>query len=269
MKRTYSLAQLIALPYDPPRLVQLAADTGCDACGIRILPAAPGGLYHPLIDDAALVRETIARIEGTGVRVLDLEIIRIAPDFEVSKFLPFMDVGQRLGAQNILVAGDDEDEARLTANFAALCEAAARFGLTCDLEFMPWTRVPNVSAARRVVEAAAHPAGGVLVDALHFARSASTLDEVRQLPRERLHYAQICDGAVPGPTATEALIFDARCARLLPGEGGIDLRALFAALPPDLPVSIEVPHDVRAPAMGYEAWAKAAFEATRRVLEGL
>ena len=92
---------------------------------------------------------------------------------------------------------------------------------------------------------------------------------MRQLPRERLHYAQICDGAVPGPTTTEGLIFDARCARLLPGEGGIDLRALFAALPPELPVSIEVPHDVRAPAMGYEAWAKAAFAATKRVLEGL
>ncbi len=269
MKRTYSLAQLIALPYDPPRLVQLAADTGADACGIRLLPAAPGGIHHPLMDNEALTRETMARIAGTGVRVLDLEMIRIAPDFDAARFLPFMDVGQRIGARHILVAGDDADEARLTANFARLCEAADRFGLSCDLEFMPWTQVPCVAAARRVVEAAAHPAGGVLVDALHFARSASSLDEVRQLPRERLRYAQMCDGAVPGPTTTEGLVFDARCARLLPGEGGIDLRGLFAALPADLPLSIEIPHDVRAPAMGYEAWAKAAFVATQRVMEGL
>jgi hypothetical protein len=34
-RRVYSLAQLIALPYTPPQMVQLAADTGCDACGIR------------------------------------------------------------------------------------------------------------------------------------------------------------------------------------------------------------------------------------------
>jgi sugar phosphate isomerase/epimerase len=269
MKRLYSLAQLIALPYNPPRLVQLAADTGADACGIRMLPAAPGGVAYPLMDDAALTRETVARIEGTGVRVLDLEIIRIAPDFEVAAFLPFMDVGQRIGARNILVAGNDADEARLTANFALLCEAAQRFGLTCDLEFMPWTKVPDVSTALRIVGGADRPNAGVLVDALHFARSCSTLDEVRSLPRERLHYAQICDGLVPGPSTTEGLIFDARCARLLPGEGGIDLRALFAALPPELPVSVEVPHDVRAPAMGYKAWAKAAFVAAQRVMEVL
>ncbi len=269
MKRTYSLAQLIALPYAPPQLVQLAADTGADACGIRILPAAPGGVFHPLIDDRALQRETLARIEGTGVRVLDLEIIRIDAGFELARFLPFMDVGQRLGARNILVAGDDADEARLTANYAALCDAAAGFGLTCDLEFMPWTRVPNLSAAQRIVTTADRPNGAVLVDALHFARSASTLAEVAALPRQRLNYAQICDGLVLGPSTDEGLIFDARCARLLPGEGGIDLRALFAALPPDLPVSIEIPHDVRAPAMGYEAWARAAFAATRRVLEGV
>ncbi len=267
MTRLYSLAQLTALPYDPPRLVQLAADTGVQGCGIRMLPASPGGPAYPLMDDPAMTRETLARIEGTGVRLLDLEIIRIADTFAVKAFLPFMDIGQRLGAQNILVAGDDADEARLTANFAVLCEVAAGYGLTCDLEFMPWTCVPNVAAASRIVAGASQPNGGVLVDALHFARSASSLEEVAAIPKARLHYAQICDGLVPGPTTNEGLIFDARCARLLPGEGGIDLKGLFARLPADLPVSIEIPHDVRAPAMGYEAWARAAVEATRRVLE--
>jgi sugar phosphate isomerase/epimerase len=108
----------------------------------------------------------------------------------------------------------------------------------------------------------------VLVDALHFFRSESTLDDVKRLPRRRLNYAQICDGKVPGPSTREGLIHDARCERLLPGEGGMDLKALFAALPADLPVSIEIPSDSRAPVMGYDAWARAAVEASRRVLEG-
>ena len=72
---------------------------------------------------------------------------------------------------------------------------------------------------------------------------------------------------MPGPTTVEGLIHDARCERLLPGEGGFDLRALFGALPADLPVSIEIPSETRAPQMGYAAWARAAFEATKRVLE--
>jgi sugar phosphate isomerase/epimerase len=265
--RIYSIAQLIALPYTPPQLVQLTADIGCGACGIRILPASPGGLHHPLASDKAMLRETQARLGATGVQVLDLEIIRIAPAFDVNGYGAFFDVGAALGARHILVAGDDADVARMTANFAALCDAAAPFGLTCDLEPMPWCPVASVSDAARIVDGAGRPNGAVLVDALHFFRSASTLDDVKRLPRARLNYAQMCDGKVPGPTTHEGLIHDARCERLLPGEGGFDLRALFAALPPDLPVSIEIPSDTRAPTMGYKAWARAAVAATRRVLE--
>ena len=266
--RTYSLAQLIALPYNPPQMVQLAADTGCRACGIRILPAAPGGVHHPLTPGSPMLAETRARSDGSGVRVLDLEIIRIAPQFDARAFGDFFEVGALLGSKHVLVAGDDADVGRMTANFAALCDAAAPFGLTCDLEPMPWCPVASVPDAARIVEGADRPNGGVLVDALHFFRSASTLDDVKRLPRSRLNYAQMCDGKVPGPTTTEGLIHDARCERALPGEGGMDLKALFAALPADLPVSIEIPSDTRAPKMGYPAWARAAFEETKRVLEG-
>jgi sugar phosphate isomerase/epimerase len=267
MTRTYSLAQLIALHFTPPRMVQLAAASGCAACGIRLLPSAPGGLHHAMAPGSALLAETLAAMRDTGVRVLDLEIIRIGPAFDARAYAGFFEVGAALGARHVLVAGDDADVARSTDHFAALCDAAAPFGLSCDLEPMPWAPVASVPQAARIVEAADRPNGALLVDALHFFRSASTLDDVKRLPRTRLNYAQICDGAVPGPTTVEALIHDARCERLLPGEGGFDLKALFAALPADLPVSIEVPSQTRAPAMGYEAWASAAVQATRRVLE--
>ena len=266
--RLYSLAHLTALPCAPPELVQIAADAGCGACGVRLMPATPGGTAYPLMSDAALLRETLARAAGTGVRIFDLEIIRIAEGFDARAHLAFFEVGQRLGARAVLVAGDDADEARLTANFAALCDAAAPYGLTCDLEFMPWTAVKQVAAAARIVRGASRPNGGVLVDAIHFARSGSTHAEVAALPREWLHYAQVCDAAVPAPTTVEGLIHDARCARLLPGEGGIDLPALFAQLPGALPVSIEIPHDARAAALGYRAWAAAATRAARAALEG-
>lgn len=268
MSRTYSLAQLTALPFTPTQIVQLAADIGCSACGIRLLPASPGGTAHPLPPGSSALRETRAVIRDTGVRVLDLEIIRIGEGFDAKAFGAFFETGAELGSRHILVAGDDADVARMTAHFAALCDAAAPFGLTCDLEPMPWCPVASVPDATRIVQGADRPNGGVLVDALHFFRSASTLDDVKRLPRSRLHYAQVCDGSVPGPTTREGLIHDARCERLLPGEGGFDLKALFAALPSDLPLSIEIPSDTRAPAMGYPAWARAALAATKRVLEG-
>lgn len=266
MGRILSLAQLIALPYTPPQLLRLAADTGYAAVGLRLLRAAPGGIAHALMDDALMLRETLAAIQATGVAVLDLEIIRVGEAFDARDFMRVFDVGARVGAKHILVAGDDRDEPRLTASYAALCDAAAPFGLTADLEFMPWTAVPDLSAAKRVVGAAARANGGVLVDALHFARSDSRLVELDDIPRAWLHYAQICDGAVPGPATTEGLIFDARSERMLPGEGGIALRELFARLPADLPLSIEVPSDSRAPVLGYPEWARRARAATITVL---
>lgn len=267
MSRVYSLAQLTALPYTPPQMVRLAAETGCTACGVRLLPAAPGGVHHAMAPGSPLLAQTLAAIRDTGVRVLDLEIIRIAPVFDPRAYTAFFEVGAALGARHVLVAGDDADVARMSANFAALCDAAAPYGLSCDLEPMPWCPVASVPDATRIVEGAARPNGAVLVDALHFFRSASSLDDVKRLPRTRLNYAQMCDGAVPGPSTIEGLIHDARCERLLPGEGGFDLKALFAALPADLPVSIEIPSETRAPKMGYGAWARAAVEATQRVLE--
>lgn len=156
----------------------------------------------------------------------------------------------------------------MTEQFARLCDAAAPYGLSCDLEFLPWTAVADLGTAARIAASAGRTNGGLLVDPIHFARSASTLEQLARLPMSWLHYAQVCDAPMPAPATVERLIHDARCARLLPGEGGIDLRALFARLPADLPISIEIPNELRAPAMGYEAWAKAALAHTRRALEG-
>ena len=71
---------------------------------------------------------------------------------------------------------------------------------------------------------------------------------------------------LPGPDDVAEIIRDARSERLPPGEGGIDLGALLAMLPPALPLSIEVPSDSRAREMGYPAWARLTTAATRRVI---
>jgi sugar phosphate isomerase/epimerase len=143
----------------------------------------------------------------------------------------------------------------------------APFGLTADLEFMPWTAVPDARSALALVKAAGSPDNaGILVDALHFGRSHSTLDDIRAIPRSLLHYAQICDGEAGIHFSHEQLIHTARCERLLPGEGNIDLQGLFAALPPDLPVSVEVVNLPREASIPAQPWAGQCLAASRRVL---
>ena len=269
MARVHSLAYLSSHRCTPPEAIRVAAATGYQYVGLRLWPNAPDAPQQFLIDRPDVLRETQAAMADTGVGIFDVEIIRIGEAFDPHTWDALYDACAALKAKAILVAGDDPHEERLTANYARLCEVMAPYGLTADLEFMPWTAVKDARSALRIVQNAGTPANaGILVDALHFGRSTTTLDDIHALPRGLLHYAQICDGKVPGPRTREGLIHDARCERLLPGEGGMDLKALFAALPADLPVSIEIPSDSRAPVMGYAAWARATVDATRRVLEG-
>lgn len=266
MTRRYTFAPLTAMHYAPPQLLQLAAQAGVWGCGLRVLPTVPGAAHYPLWREPAQLRETLACMRDLGITVFDLELVRIGAGFDAADFRPVLELGQQLGARVINVIGDDPQPSHLAESYAALCDLAAPCGLSCDLEPMPWSAVPDLASARRVVAAVGRPNVGVLVDALHFARSSSTLEDLDALPREWLHYGQICDGLLPGPATREGLIHDARCERLLPGEGNIDLRSLFAHLPADVPVNIEVPNDKRAPVMGYEAWARAALAAARAVL---
>ena len=154
------------------------------------------------------------------------------------------------------------------AMWLCLSASAARAATIKGTVFDPSGHaVPNAQVALRVVTAAGRPANaGILVDALHFARSSSTLDDLRAIPPGLLHYAQACDAADGTGFTTDQLIHTARCDRLLPGEGVIDVAAIFAALPGNLPVSVEVPNHARAPRVGDVEWSRAALAATQGVL---
>jgi sugar phosphate isomerase/epimerase len=261
-----SLAYLTAVGLAPPEAISLAAELGYDAVGLRATPSAPGGPFSRLIEDKALLAETCRRSADTGVAVFDVEIVRLNAGFTVQSVLPFLEVCAALKAKAVLVAGDDADEARLTESFARFCAAALPFGVSGNLEFMPWTMVRDCKTAQRIVAASGAANGKVLVDALHVARSTTTLDDIAALPRDMLAYAQICDAPAEIPATDEGLIHTARAARLLPGQGGIDLAAMFAQLPPDLPVSVEIPNEAGVAKFGAKDWARQALAATKQVL---
>ncbi len=266
MSGLVSLAYLTSAPLAPADAVRLAGRLGYGAVGLRILPSAPGGGFSPLIEDRAMLREAVAACSETGVGVLDVEIVRLEPDFRVAAFGRFLEVCGALGARAVLVASDDPERGRLVESYAAFCAAAAAYGLTADLEFMPWMAVRNCREAAAIVDAAGQANGRVLVDALHVSRSGTTLDDVRGLGAGRVHYAQICDAPVGGGWSTEEMIFTARQERMLPGDGGIDLEGLVRALPFGVPISVEVPSESGKAAHGVEAWCAMALARTRALL---
>jgi len=144
------------------------------------------------------------------------------------------------------------------------------YGMTADLEFMPWTAVPNANTALRIITNAGTPSNaGILVDALHVGRSHTTLDDIRAIPRALLHYAQICDAEAGLHFSTEQMIHSARCERLLPGEGTMDVQGLFDALPADLPISVEVVNFAREANANPSEWAAICLAASRPFVEAL
>lgn len=264
MSRIYSLAYLTSHRCTPPQSIGLAAELGYGFVGLRLWPNAAGAPQQQLLGRPDILRETSAAIKDTGVEVFDLEIIRIGSQFDPHAWDALYEAGAALGAKAVLVAGDDMDLHRLSDHYGRLCEVIAPYGMTADLEFMPWTAVPDARTALRVVDLAGVPSNaGILVDAIHFGRSRTSLEDIQAIPRRLLHYAQIGDAVAGTHWTVEQMIHTARCERLLPGEGSVDLGGLFAALPQDLPISVEIIHLERERTLSAREWADQCLKASR------
>jgi sugar phosphate isomerase/epimerase len=233
------LAHLSMIELTPPELVEAAADAGFEHVSMRLAPASAGESQHLMIGGTPMMRETLARMRDRGVSVHDVELVRLTPETEVADLEPLLEAAAALGAKHILVAGDSDDEPAVGQRLGELCALGAPYGLRMALEFMPWRGIKSLPSARRVVEAAGN--GGIVVDAIHLARSGGTPDDLVLLPKGMWAYFQICDAVAEAPSSVEQLLFQARSARLPPGQGGLDLVAMICAIPPDTMVSIEVP----------------------------
>ncbi len=257
MKRYLGLAHLTALELAPPELITTAAKAGYDGVGLRLIPVVGQAFPHTPLDLLAIERA----VAETGLRIYDIEVFRLERETTVADFEPMLALSQRLGASELLVHGADPDVSRLIDRFGALCDLAARYKLAASLEPMPWVDVSNLAKALRVIEGAARPNGAVLVDAIHFFRGGNRPADLAAVPRERLRYLQFCDARAEVPTDMQEMIRQARGDRLLPGEGGLDLRGLLRALPADLPISLEIPCAQPLPALERVRRALAATKA--------
>ena len=265
--RVFSLAALTVLELSPPDMVEAAARAGYSHVGLRLVPATEQEQHFPLVADGDLRRQTQARLRDTGIKVLDLEILRLKADTRVASFEPILAVGAELGGTELLVAGNDPDEARLTERFAALCDLAAGYGIYPHLEFMPWTDVRDLRQAMRVVANAERGNGCVLVDAFHFNRSSCSLHDLAQLAPQRMRYAQLCDVAGPVPADMDEILRQARNERRFPGEGDADLVGLLRGLPPNVALSLEIPtRQLLAQGISGEQRARMALEKAMAVL---
>ena len=233
MTRRIGLAALTVLELPPAQQVTVAAEAGYDFVSLRLIPIAGQAVVHPLD-----IVEVEKRLAGSGLEVLDVEVFRLEAGTNVTDFEPALADAQRLGARQLLAHGADRDEARLAENFGRLCELASRHGIDVNLEPMPWIEISTAAKAKRLLAAAGTEGAGLLVDPIHFFRAENNFEDLEGAP---VNYLQFCDARAERPADTAELMRQARTDRLLPGEGGLDLRRLLRALPAGLPMALEIP----------------------------
>jgi len=235
-----SLAYLTVNGAKPVDHLEAAAAGGFDAAGLRIVALSHLNIDYGVIGNRERIREINRARERTGVQVFDIEVFTLGEKTDVAQLMPALETSAEIGASFVQAVSEDPDAARAAATFAALCDAASGFGLSVSLEFMRFRTLRTLQDTLALLEAAGRPNSGVLVDALHLARSGGSAAAVATVPRERVAYMQLCDAPAQAPPI-DHLAHEARTERRMPGDGDLPLEDLFDALPDDVPISVEVP----------------------------
>jgi 4-hydroxyphenylpyruvate dioxygenase len=158
------------------------------------------------------------------------------------------DVMQALGTDLVLVCSNThpatrDDDARAAADLAEMAERAARRGLRVGYEGLSWGRCVNLwGHAWRIVQRAAHPALGLIVDSFHTLSLGDDPSGIAQVPAEKLFFVQMADA----PKLSMDVLSWSRHFRNFPGQGDLDVTGFMRAVLAsgyNGPLSLEVFND--------------------------
>lgn len=273
------LAHLTLLRLSPPELVSTAAETGFDFVGIRVNAVTAGEHQYPMAPGSPMSRETLRRLDDSGLTVRDVEFLTLGPETGPADWRPALDAGAALGARTISVVGSDPDRKRLTDTLAALTADAADVGIRPTLEPISYQPVNTVAEAATI---AAATGAAVLLDALHIQRGGSSIGDVRALDPDLVPCLQLCDGPLVAPEHLDLpeelplgmkadgsmLQAEARVQRELVGDGELPLPELLAAVPAGTPLSVEVPHAALQSRLTSLEFARRNLDGVRALLTG-
>jgi sugar phosphate isomerase/epimerase len=186
-----------------------------------------------------------ARAAAEGVRIAVLDpYARWAPDTTPAAWaspsdLAFTDfdedavlrMAEALGVESINLIetfGNAVDPDAGAERFAAFADRAAQYGWRTQLEFMPFSGIPDLAAAWEIVRRADRPTAGLTFDSWHYYRGTPDDALLRTIPGDRIFQVQLADA--PWALRGRTLVDDLLHYRLFPGEGEFPLRALVRTL---------------------------------------
>ncbi|MFI5010934.1 MAG: bifunctional sugar phosphate isomerase/epimerase/4-hydroxyphenylpyruvate dioxygenase family protein [Hyphomicrobiales bacterium] len=185
----------------PKAVRQFAADLGLEIC-----------LFQPFRDFEGVPDDVFVRNLERAERKFDLM--------------------QELGAPLLLVCSNVaqstiDDDARATAQLHALAERAAKRRLRVGYEALAWgARVNRYAHAWRLVEKAAHPHLGLILDSFHTLAIKDDLAPLAAIPGDRIFFVQLADA----PLISLDVLSWSRHFRCFPGQGDLDIPGFLSAV---------------------------------------
>jgi sugar phosphate isomerase/epimerase len=260
MARKFSLAHLTNIQCAPPELIRIARKVGYDYVSLRVIPL--GEPVYDLGGDKAQLKAAKAALAETGMPVLDVELARILPDLDVRTYEPAFAAAAELGARHVISSVWVADKAFATAKLAEMCDLAKPYGLTINLEFLPFVQINRFSDIVDIQRTAGRSNSGLLIDTLYVANYDNA--ELDPLPRNLFNFIHLADGPNPLPTlGTPEMFTVVREGRLYAGDGGMDLAGVIKRLP-EVPISIELPNSARVKELGHEGHARRCLEKAKQ-----
>ncbi len=123
---------------------------------------------------------------------------------------------------------EDRNQERDTRNFAELCREGEKYGVRIALEFLPWGGINDLLSAWQVVRDANCANGGLLVDSFHFFKGGSRIQDLREVPTEKIFLVHLNDAPKSGTDVKDMCMNH----RLFPGDarGSFPLRKFLDVL---------------------------------------
>lgn len=173
------------------------------------------GIYN---NNGVMLNDMKMMVEDAGLKINRLDpLCAWVPDWQAEKFghefnlmhamepSEFLELSAFFGCNslslNAMWTHCHYSEEEIVEYYSWICEMAASYGITCDIEAIPMWGIPKIEDALRIIEKSGAKNSGLVFDTTHITRGGTSLETIRKIPAHLIHLVQLCDGKIPSKSA--------------------------------------------------------------------
>ncbi len=216
-----------------PQILASAAASGFTGIGLTV------GQCVAALERGIGLDELHGQVVDAGLHIAELELIRLGEDGPVRHANSLVEeLAHSLRPDRVHVAAFGGELQRIEDDFATVCDRLSHVPIA--IEFMPYSRIRDLTEALRIVEKSGAANARVVLDVVHFFRSGSVPGELSAANLSRVAGVQLSDVS---PRQGVSPAHEARHLRTYPGRGSLDIEGFLRTIGSHIdllpPLSIE------------------------------